>query len=115
MPSGTPINYVSGGDRQPPLTPVTYQATPRPRGLNWGNTTTSHRTTHVRRPDGRPGPKPHPEVALMIQLYVEQQLSAPQVAEAIGCAPKTVRSNLRRAGVPLRDDRTGQNLPKVDR
>lgn len=116
MPTGRPMGYVGGGDRMPPLTPVTYTGpTNRSTGHDWGHGNQKgpqERRTPTQRPDSTPGPKPHPEVEMMIRLYVDDGLTAPQVAEAIGCAPKTVRTNLRRAGVELRDDRTGQNLPR---
>lgn len=116
MPTGASMNYVSGGDRPPPLTPVIYTGpTNRSLGHDWGHDKqkpAQQPRTPQYRPENTPGPKPHPEVAEMIRLYVDEQLTAPQVADAIGCAPKTVRTNLRRAGVQLRDDRTGQNLPR---
>lgn len=54
----------------------------------------------------------HPLLRDMVRLYTVDGLSAPAVAELLGVMPKTVRSNLKRAGVELRDDRNGQNLPR---
>lgn len=121
MPTGKSMAYVSGGDRMPPLTPVVY-AEPRPKrtGHDWP----PHNPTDPREPTmptTRLAPSEparaayrgrHPHVATMIRLYVDDGLSAPAVAEAMGIAAKTVRTHLKRAGIDLRDDRTGQNLPR---
>lgn len=100
-----------------PLEPVIY-GPPRniPTGLDWPEPTTPEppmppptptRPPHRRgRNSGR-----HPQLATMIRLY-GQGMTAPAIADQLGCIPRTVRSNLRRAGVKLRDDRTGQNLPR---
>lgn len=108
--------YVGGGERMPPLTTVVHgPSRPMPTGLEWdspgGQKRPPQSRTPAQRTDQTPGPKPHPETSEMIRLYAEG-LTAPQVADTIGCAAKTVRTNLRRAGVELRDDRTGQNLPR---
>lgn len=118
--------YVSGGDNPPPLTPVTY-GPPSPRrttGLNWP----PH--AHTDAQEAQPMPTTliapseparaayrgtHPNVRTMIRLYIDEQLTAPQVAARLGISPKTVRTHLKRAGVRLRDDRTGQNLPSTRR
>lgn len=116
--------YVSGGDRMPPLTPVIYDppTEPKPRGLNWP-------PHNPDAPQDQPMPTSllapteqaraayrgrHPQTATMVRLYTDQGLSAPQIAQELGIAAKTVRTHLKRAGIRLRDDRTGQNLPKVD-
>lgn len=114
--------YVSGGDRMPPLTPVTYgPPTPKQTGHNWP----PHKPTNPQDPPMpttllTPTEQPraayrgrHPQTATMIHLY-ENGLSAPQIATHLGIAAKTVRTHLKRAGIDLRDDRTGQNLPKAD-
>lgn len=121
MVTGSSMSYVSGGDRPPPLTPVTYQPPrPKPTGLNWPTRTPTQdphtMPTSLLTPSQEPRAAyrgQHPQVAAMVRLYLDQQLSAPQVAAELGIAPKTVRTHLKRAGVKLRDDRYGQNLPNA--
>jgi hypothetical protein len=115
------MTYVSGGDRLPPLTPVTY-GPPQPKrtGHDWPDRETgpqepppmptSAAAPHEQTRSGVWGQ--HPQTATMARLYAEG-LSAPQVAAQLGIAAKTVRTHLKRAGIELRDDRTGQNLPKA--
>jgi transposase-like protein len=47
-------------------------------------------------------PLPEHDVALAIDLY-QSGLSTARVAERIGCAPNTIRSELLAAGVEMRD------------
>lgn len=39
-------------------------------------------------------------------LYLDEQLSCPQIADRLGCAVSTVQRHLKAAGTPMRDDRT---------
>jgi DNA-directed RNA polymerase specialized sigma24 family protein len=117
------MGYVSGGDRLPPLTPVVYgDPPPKPRGLNWPTSDPNQAQELPTMPTSllAPTEQPraayrgrHPQVATMVRLYTDG-LSAPQIAGQLGIAAKTVRTHLKRAGIELRDDRTGQNLPRSD-
>jgi DNA-directed RNA polymerase specialized sigma24 family protein len=122
MPTGKSMHYVSGGDRLPPLTPVVYgDPPPKTTGLNWPHAEQNglqepqpmptSLIAHTEQPRAAYRGR-HPAARTMVRLYVDDGLTAPQVAERLGISAKTVRIHLKRAGVKLRDDRTGQNLPR---
>jgi len=66
-----------------------------------------------RRPAGKPtrrasSRKPRLDTFPLAQaqaLYLEQQLTCPQIAHELGCAVSTVQRKLKNAGTPMRDDR----------
>lgn len=72
--------------------PVELRSTPKPR------------PRRPRSPGANPGGAPAHNRQQIVELY-RAGVSAPQIAEQIGCHRQTVYNNLKAAGVSMRDDR----------
>ncbi len=49
-----------------------------------------------------------PSEAILRQMYVDQLMSIPDIAEVVGCSPATAKRRLVRVGVPIRNNSEAQ-------